>query len=77
MLFVIIIVCGVRAPVYRIVGGNVASAHEYPWTVGLTRAGKLYCGGSLISNQYVLTAAHCVNGMEPNEIRVIHLRFHS
>lgn len=51
--------CGVKT-VDRIVGGQPALPYEWPWQVGLATAGSLFCGGSLISNQYVLTAAHCV-----------------
>lgn len=65
------LVCGVRGRTQRIVGGSVTLAHEYPWIVGLSRQGKLYCGGSLITKKHILTAAHCVNGMEAADIRVI------
>lgn len=47
-----------------IVGGDEAQPHSWPWAVALyrNRNGARYfqCGGSLISDQYVLTAAHCV-----------------
>lgn len=47
----------------RIVGGQVAASAEFPWQVAVyyrNSAGSLYfCGGSLVSYHYVLTAAHC------------------
>lgn len=64
------IVCGVRGRANRIVGGGPASPHEFPWLVGLSRQGRLYCGASIISARHILTAAHCVNGLEANEIKV-------
>ena len=49
---------------HRIVGGTEAEINEFPWTVGLYThyrcKGLPVCGGSLISTQHVLTAAHCI-----------------
>lgn len=44
----------------RIVGGTVATPHEYPWQVYLKVELGWTCGGSIIKAQYILTAAHCV-----------------
>merc|ERR1711962_1307859 len=53
-------VCGVVNRSTRIVGGNTTEVNEYPWQVALTtRSGVLICGGSLINDRWVLTAAGC------------------
>ncbi|KAH7933168.1 hypothetical protein HPB49_009770 [Dermacentor silvarum] len=49
----------------RLVGGTEAVPHSWPWQVSLGEAEfegiGHFCGGSLISSQWVLTAAHCLN----------------
>ncbi|XP_021928759.1 brachyurin-like [Zootermopsis nevadensis] len=43
----------------RITNGLTASRGQFPWQVGLIIDGAWFCGGSVISNEWVLTAAHC------------------
>ncbi|XP_078509280.1 serine protease 27-like [Lissotriton helveticus] len=52
-------VCGKPAFNARIVGGQGAKNGEWPWQISLRYNSKHLCGGSLISNQWVVTAAHC------------------
>nr|XP_044995577.1 plasma kallikrein [Jaculus jaculus] len=50
----------------RIVGGTNSSLGEWPWQVSLQvklTAQNHLCGGSLIGNQWILTAAHCFDGI--------------
>jgi len=57
----------------RIVGGVETLRHEYPFAVNIVdskykRAG---CGGTLISHNLVLTAAHCAWNTRPSELTVV------
>ncbi|XP_066475284.1 ovochymase-2 [Tiliqua scincoides] len=44
----------------RIVGGNEVQQGSHPWQVSLKRNHYHFCGGTLVSSQWVITAAHCV-----------------
>ncbi len=48
----------------KVVGGEDVEIKDYPWQVALTSSpsGGGFCGGSIIGDSWVLTAAHCVNG---------------
>ena len=48
----------------RIVGGKVSYPDSWPSTVAIYRDGVFICGGSIISPDWILTAAHCVFGHE-------------
>ncbi|KPJ16708.1 Proclotting enzyme [Papilio machaon] len=47
----------------RIVGGHNADLNEWPWIVALFNGGRQFCGGSLIDDIHILSAAHCVAHM--------------
>ncbi|XP_027626419.1 chymotrypsin-like elastase family member 2A [Tupaia chinensis] len=49
----------------RVVGGEDASPNSWPWQVSLQYSSsgtwRHTCGGSLVANNWVLTAAHCIS----------------
>ena len=44
----------------RVIAGKTAQKGAWPWQVLLKSNGRAGCGGSLISADWVVTAAHCV-----------------
>lgn len=52
----------IDGPIYtpEIVGGGDSTVEQWPWQVQL-RKGSAFCGGSLISPNWVVTAAHCLD----------------
>lgn len=52
--------CGVKGPA-RIVNGQETDVNEWPWQAAIRnhQLKSLFCGGVLIAEQWVVTAAHC------------------
>uniref|UniRef100_A0A8D0XBY2 Plasminogen n=1 Tax=Sus scrofa TaxID=9823 RepID=A0A8D0XBY2_PIG len=57
----------------RVVGGCVSIPHSWPWQISLRRRyGGHFCGGTLISPEWVLTAKHCLEkSSSPSSYKVI------
>uniref|UniRef100_A0A8C4JPN7 Transmembrane protease serine 6 n=1 Tax=Dromaius novaehollandiae TaxID=8790 RepID=A0A8C4JPN7_DRONO len=51
--------CGLQAPLSRIVGGADSAEGEWPWQASLQVRGRHICGGTLIADRWVVSAAHC------------------
>jgi len=69
----------------HIAGGKDALPGEWPWMVFIDITGNKdltsgeFCGGSLVSEYYVVTAAHCVVNSVENDLAVFagaHIRTH-
>jgi secreted trypsin-like serine protease len=61
----------------KVVGGQPAAEGQYPWLVAVGDAGsgdpydRWFCGGSVIAEDVVLTAAHCVDEVADPEDLVV------
>jgi secreted trypsin-like serine protease len=55
-----------------IIGGTEPNPGDWPWQAQLTIPGyDHWCGGSLLSPSWVLTAGHCVDGRTASEFTVV------
>ncbi|CAG5031188.1 unnamed protein product [Parnassius apollo] len=54
----------------RIVGGEDIDITEAPYQVSLFKRGRHSCGGSIIANDIIITAAHCVVDTIPRDYLV-------
>ncbi|XP_009878884.1 PREDICTED: transmembrane protease serine 9 [Charadrius vociferus] len=63
--------CGGRPGFFKaskIVGGTDASRGEIPWQVSLKEDSRHFCGATIIGDRWLLSAAHCFNETNPEEI---------
>lgn len=57
----------------RIVGGQETGVNEFPMMAGIvdSEEGTVFCGSTIISRKYVLTAAHCLFNRDTSILGVL------
>ena len=50
----------------RIIAGIDAAEHRWPFIFSLQQGDFHSCGGSILNDEWVMTAAHCCDGLQPN-----------
>lgn len=53
-----------------IIGGSATNIEEVPWQIQLVKNGNPGCGGSILSETWIVTAAHCVYEELPSVFQV-------
>ena len=60
---------GVKKELSKIIGGTDANIADFPWQV-YYESGNFMCGGSIISGNWIITAAHCTENDDGSAIPV-------
>ncbi|XP_024424659.1 neutrophil elastase [Desmodus rotundus] len=55
----------------EIVGGQQARPHAWPFMVSLQQRGAHFCGGTLVAQNFVMSAAHCLRNIDVQAVQVV------
>ncbi|XP_049729449.1 serine protease 52-like [Elephas maximus indicus] len=61
----------ISLPQPQTLAGRISLRYAMPWQAMIISCGSQVCSGSIVSNSWVLTAAHCVRNMNPKDTAVI------
>ncbi|XP_053620423.1 vitellin-degrading protease-like [Plodia interpunctella] len=61
---------GKSADNVRIVGGEDIDIAEAPYQVSVAYRGRHSCGGTIVANDVIVTAAHCLMGSNPSDYTI-------
>ncbi|NXT92741.1 GRAA protein, partial [Anhinga rufa] len=69
LVFLIAVILPLRCGCTNIIGGHVVHPHSWPFMAAIQKDNLTVCGGALVKEQWVLTAAHCK--LNKTESRVV------
>ncbi|XP_014209722.1 chymotrypsin-2-like [Copidosoma floridanum] len=55
----------------RIIEGQIAPDGAFPYQASLRRSQRHSCGGSILNERWILTAAHCLTGLSDGGLNVV------
>ncbi|XP_005181909.1 trypsin-1 [Musca domestica] len=71
LLLIFAVLVGHISCASRIIGGQFATPGQFPHQVSLQLNGRHHCGGSIISETFIVTAAHCTINQNPALMKVV------